>query len=1089
MICASLPVGLAILTTSEDVVSRSAPPQPTLAAAAAASPSLMEGASEEPVMLAEIDAWQSLGEVEERRRSWAMYVFACLVLGTVVGMVRVIASVRGARNLRRDAEPIECVELAVLSERIGLRRMVPVLKSGLCQVPAVCGLFKPVILLPLSQLTALNPEHIEAILAHELAHIKRCDPIVNFLQLIAEAFLFFNPFLWWVSGQVRQEREAACDAMAVEATGQRSIYVQALTEVAAGQLVPADAAQLSFAGDAKSGTLLDRVKRLLRPTSSPELRLRMPMLCLIFVGVFSVAVLLQWTARSAVKALTPDERIEQVNTVHEVYPQYAVESFDQDVAASKPLILSGQALCPDGTPPAGTVQIYCYSRFGRGSMLSSEQARHAGRFDFIVKPGDVSLLVLAEGWAPLYVDLGTVRETQREMKFQLQEGYNAQLRLMDSGGEPISNAKVDYQWDVGPSGRLDSAEADANGLVQLEDLGDLPLKVSCRIAGYQEMSLRDLRLQPGEVYDLVLQPSQPLRLHVHAAESGEALAGAQVEVLSRDFSAGMHMAALGAEKPIVSSVEGVAVMNTLNDAGRYYFGVSKPGYMGEIVGPCLAGEDVSLDLKPRPVLSFQVAGVPDSLLDAEGKVEYTISYSFSYEDHTSSGRERETMSAAVQDGVLQFEFSPKWRSQIDLKLGEIDLSFQPGQYLTSGAVQASLGASAIDPALEYVLRPVEVRFQTPVGEPLAEGRLSVRFDQSPIVKGQARRRTQRLVEVVAGVAQFELPVPNQIELEPEGLRGYWFEREYRIEVPSSVSSEPFIHEVETQRAGAIAGRILEPDGSVPSNLLIGVFETENSNEQTKRSSLSIKVKNASSSHDQDNEFLASPLPLGGSYVISASRGYTHLLSESIDLTEALPVRRIRMEMPVGETISGRVINERGEAIAMATTQFSFEPNEGHSFSRSGPRTDREGRFRLDSVNSEVEGTYYITVDSVAGYQPIKSRLNLREKEQVIQLKPGHRMSGVVIEAGTGKVIPGAEVYASRSEYQAGAFPFSFDAELTDAQGRFEFTNLPPGEFKVASRSGRMASGYEAIAHTDRDEVVEVKIELYEWEKLVPVEVE
>ena len=85
--------------------------------------------------------------------------------------------------------------------------------------------------MPVGALTGLAPEHIEALLAHELAHICRHDYLVNVLQSVVKAVLFYHPAIWWVSNQIRKERELCCDDLAVAASGDALTYVRALTNL------------------------------------------------------------------------------------------------------------------------------------------------------------------------------------------------------------------------------------------------------------------------------------------------------------------------------------------------------------------------------------------------------------------------------------------------------------------------------------------------------------------------------------------------------------------------------------------------------------------------------------------------------------------------------------------------------------------------------------------------------------------------------------------------------------------------------------------------------------------------------------------
>src|SRR6185436_12922318 len=96
----------------------------------------------------------------------------------------------------------------------------------------VAGVIVPTLIMPLSLLSTLSPEQWRFVLLHELAHIRRGDYFANLFQLLVEALLFFNPAAWWISRQVRREREACCDAMAIELGGAPADYARTLLRVA-----------------------------------------------------------------------------------------------------------------------------------------------------------------------------------------------------------------------------------------------------------------------------------------------------------------------------------------------------------------------------------------------------------------------------------------------------------------------------------------------------------------------------------------------------------------------------------------------------------------------------------------------------------------------------------------------------------------------------------------------------------------------------------------------------------------------------------------------------------------------------------------
>ena len=145
-----------------------------------------------------------------------------------------------------------------LMRRLHIGRAVRLLESTRVAVPTVIGWLKPVVLLPASAMAGLAPNQMEAILAHELAHIRRHDYIVNLFQTVVETLLFYHPAVWWLSRRIRAERENCCDDLAVSLCGDPVAYAAALAELEGLRSTTGD---LVLA--ATGGSLLQRVRRLL----------------------------------------------------------------------------------------------------------------------------------------------------------------------------------------------------------------------------------------------------------------------------------------------------------------------------------------------------------------------------------------------------------------------------------------------------------------------------------------------------------------------------------------------------------------------------------------------------------------------------------------------------------------------------------------------------------------------------------------------------------------------------------------------------------------------------------------------------------
>ncbi len=150
-----------------------------------------------------------------------------------------------------------------LMERMHVSRSVRLLATDRVDSPSVIGWLRPVILAPVGVLCGLAPEQVEALLAHELAHVRRHDYLVNVLQGIAESLLFYHPAVWWISNQIRAEREHCCDDLAVAASGDVLVYARALAELESMR-----PAHFKAALSANDGSLLRRIRRLTNPVAA-----------------------------------------------------------------------------------------------------------------------------------------------------------------------------------------------------------------------------------------------------------------------------------------------------------------------------------------------------------------------------------------------------------------------------------------------------------------------------------------------------------------------------------------------------------------------------------------------------------------------------------------------------------------------------------------------------------------------------------------------------------------------------------------------------------------------------------------------------
>ncbi len=267
-----------------------------------ASEALRVDSPSNPAVVQSGPSWSE--QVATVLRPWLEWIVVGWSLGVALCSLRPLLGWHMLRRLQRvGVSPVSDEVLATMrrvSERLGLRSAVRVLQSTLAQVPVVVGYMRPVILLPVCLMTSIPAAQLEAILAHELAHVQRHDFVVNLLQTLVETLFFYHPAVWWLSHKIRVEREHCCDDLVVELLGNRVEYGRAL--VAIEELRGRSTVLALGVAD---GSLLSRVRRLVRvgfdqdvnsPSAAVRLRDRWPfaLLSLAFVGL-AFALSMSWT--------------------------------------------------------------------------------------------------------------------------------------------------------------------------------------------------------------------------------------------------------------------------------------------------------------------------------------------------------------------------------------------------------------------------------------------------------------------------------------------------------------------------------------------------------------------------------------------------------------------------------------------------------------------------------------------------------------------------------------------------------------------------------------------------------------------------
>jgi beta-lactamase regulating signal transducer with metallopeptidase domain/protocatechuate 3,4-dioxygenase beta subunit len=459
----------------------------------------------------------------ERALPWLVVAW---LAGVVVFSARIAAGWRAASRLRRIAVgsvPGDWQEALVeLIRRMRVSAPVRLLASSLAPAPAVVGWLRPVILMPVEAMAGLPIEQVRALLAHELAHILRQDYLVNILQSVSEALLFYHPAVWWVSSQIRAERELCCDDLAVEASGDALEYAIALAD-----LETARRARLRAVMAANGGSLAHRIRRLAGKPESVSHNLPGPgavwaLTVLWLLGIGAVALHAGEAARPraphialrrfAPSAVAPAPLVvvePPVVKLSSVSSLVSTLLFDPFFAAPQPPLqqsatgqekratVSGTVTSTSGKPVANANVLLLRSSGAAGSSpgVFSVRSGDGGEFAFDkVDPGQYHLVVSHPKYISGQYSTGDSRfpvsltegQAVTGLAVKLSEASTVSGRVVDEDGDPFPHAKVMVLRSVHYYGRRTISavsEANSGDDGKFEVAGVPPGRYYLRVAG------------------------------------------------------------------------------------------------------------------------------------------------------------------------------------------------------------------------------------------------------------------------------------------------------------------------------------------------------------------------------------------------------------------------------------------------------------------------------------------------------------------------------------------------------------------------------------------------------------------------------
>jgi len=627
----------------------------------------------------------------DKASSWAFWIAGVWVIGVSLMLLRVAWFVANTRGLVLRSHPLDdsrFVEVVdQIKKQLGIARRVRVMVCDRVDVPAVLGLFWPILLVPTSMLTGLPLHQIRVIVAHELAHVRRFDYVVNLCQMLVESVMFYNPAVWWLNRQIRAEREACCDALAVALTGDPMDVANTLVNVA--EQLDLRRARDRFLAQAigdKPGSLLARIQRIVMPDRYPQIRLPWISLIAITCICSAMTIGLERGTRTAVVAATLwlQEDTQELSDLSKEYgeqPERGGYSEDEKVRLVVNVRMS------DGSDVPKQLRVNALIRLRRGSIGYSLFKEGTQQFQATVEPGTVFVRAICKGFAPTVAEPIRCKPNEKisEVDLIMHPGFTAQIRLVDSDGNGIPDAKIDggfFHEIYSVDSR--SLVTDEHGGVRLTHCPKLPFRMELDAAGFQyERQTIDVR--DGEPIQVELRSARLAKGQVISAESGEPIVGATIDLVSQfgnsdlvrtytPFNRNQQLPRLSK-----TSETGHFAIDRFRDDCKYAILVAAAGHAPQLVQPIEPGQDnIQVELGPPRTIRGKIVGPLDSLRKRREKNRSWRSLTFSNsatigDIQYSYSRE---VAVEIRDGVGHFFITNLLPGIISTRLGGENVSIR-----------------------------------------------------------------------------------------------------------------------------------------------------------------------------------------------------------------------------------------------------------------------------------------------------------------------------------------------------------------------------------------------------------------------------
>ena len=919
--------------------------------------------------------------------------------------------------------------------------------SGSVLGPMVYGVIYPVVLLPTSMITGISPDSIRAILAHELAHIRRWDLVLGYVDRLIEAFFFYHPAIWRMLRLVRREREVACDEFAAATIGHRLKVATALVDAMETLVKPTPKVGMA-AGD---GCLEERVERLVDPQARSSTGLiGANLLASIFYGVVGLTLLTAGTTAVAVQVketLSPQQQQEAVETAIAATAK-TVFDFDKE----KTRIIRGRFVGPNGDPlpkenATATLSIQ-QSRSGTSAGIS---IKSDGQFSYKTQggPGTVHAMASVKGHG--YSLFGPFQLAGNDLDLgdlQLDSGFTAQLKFVDAeNGKGVSDVVVRQFWLNIPHGstginRYVGSSSNEDGSLSLPHAGNGKVRIAVEKSGY-EFAQKELALQPNNPirWELVRSKKTIGRL---VDQAGQGIAGVEIHGVRSTGRISLYSDPMSGfigdvrykptkrEPMAVTDKDGKFELTTLAGDTTYYLLALSENTQPQVIDNVKLGMELG-DVKLSPPLLLKGRFVGDlGKLSVRRKsnqryLQYQNRISFRKLGNQTVSALGSTRTTPVGDDG-SFSLPQLVPGLVRITAGGEMISFDLKE--SNENYQIDLNNPQAPKPVDR--REVKVKFKSTDGREV-KGEIQLYCQQGEL-KERVDGPTYKDIVLKNNAAQWSVPVGVKLWLNIKTLIGTRAKsRSLGVIEPGT---EPLEFEVEVEPAGLLTGQVLDADGKPVTRFRLSVDRMEGKN---RHFDIDEQIEHP------EGRFSVGPLSFDRNILYQAyvfpKETFETGWSEKFSVDAAEPVYQTTINMPKSYELHGVVLNEDEQPVGEVGVAMVWNFATVSRGLGSSTKTNSKGEFKLRASGPPTEGNMKLQFRPVAGNTGLSLKFTPDEyfpKGDLGKLRvgPGSQISGRVVDAD-GNPVPHVRMGLMPNDWKVAKYESGHNATC-DAEGNFVF---------------------------------------------------